>query len=152
MAGNLKLESFSDREILHMLNDAQGDEGWVDLDSLVSRVGISRNGKSEEAHLIYVHRCLSIRLSWIKRLSGTVEKEPKKATLPSRWRLTVSGQEVVKAKLSGDLSTKLESVGDFAALSALGIVARRYMRTDVSSANLLRREWQHGIHPNRRPA
>jgi hypothetical protein len=146
MAADLKLASFSDREVLHLLHDLADHEGWVDLDHLVQRVNLSRNGMSEEEHRKHVRRCLGIRLGWIRRLTMTVERDKGGK---GRWRLTVSGEEVVKAKLTRDFEAKLEGLGDFMALPALEAMTRRYARADVKAANLMRRQWQYGIHPNR---
>lgn len=148
MPANLTLESFSDRELLHILNDLAGDEGWVDAEVMGVRMGLSVPGMSEEQTHIHARRCVSVRMSWIKRLSDTVERHPKKSV--THWRLTDAGKAVVKARLTNEFESKLGNIDEFAALAALGTLSRRYMRADVKAANLMRREWAHGTHRNRR--
>jgi hypothetical protein len=148
MAGNLKLESFSDREILHLLNDLAGEEGWVDVETIATRVGLTADGMSEEQLLIHARRCVSVRLAWIKKLSGTVERHPNKGSL--LWRLTDSGQMVVSARLSQAVTVGIEQMGEMNSLLALDALSRRYRRADVKAANLMRREWQYGTHRSRR--
>lgn len=148
MAGNLKLENYSDREMLHLLNDLAGEEGWVDVEILAARVGITPNGMSEAQLAIHARRCVSVRLSWIRKLSGTVERHPDKNSL--LWRLTDTGTQVVSAKMTDALAARLDSMEDFASLAALDALSRRYRRADVKAANLMRREWIYGTHRNRR--
>jgi hypothetical protein len=145
VATDLKLASFSDREILHLLQDLSDHEGWVDLDHLAQRVNLSRNGMSEDSHRKHVRRCLGIRLAWIKRLTHTVERSQTKGY----WRLTVAGEEVVRARMTRDSEAKLEGLGDFTAVVAIEILSRRYMRADRNAANLMRRQWTYGTHPSR---
>jgi hypothetical protein len=148
MASNLKLESFSDRELLHLLDDLAGEDGWVDVEIMAARVGLSADGMSDEQLAFHARRCVSVRLAWIKRLSGCVERHPLKERLA--WRLTASGQQVVNARISVTLVESLERIGEYSALLALGHLGRRYNRADASSANLMRREWTHGTHRKRR--
>jgi hypothetical protein len=146
--GNLKLENYSDREMLHLLNDLAGEDGWVDVEILAERVGLVANGMSEAQLAIHSRRCISGRLSWIRKLSGTVERHPDKSSL--FWRLTVSGQEIVQARLSQALVTGLDQIADANSLLALDALSRRFRRADVKAANLMRREWMYGTHRNRR--
>lgn len=147
MASNVKLESFSDRELLWLLEDLKDDEGWVTLSDLATRVGLHPNGKSDEQLAIYARRCVAVRLAWIKRLTGCVEKSIDRP-LPS-WRLTVTGEEVLKAKVPDSMLKGLGQMGDFGALTVLDQLARRYRGTDINTANLMRREWSHGTHRKR---
>jgi hypothetical protein len=148
MAGNLKLESYSDREILYLVNDLAGEEGWVDVEIMASRIGLSANGMSEAQLQLHARRCVSVRLAWIRKLSGCVERHADKGSL--LWRLTASGHAVVTAKMTDALAARLDSMEEFASLAALDALSRRYRRADVKAANLMRREWVYGTHRNRR--
>ncbi len=150
MATNMKLENFSDRELLHILNDlSEGTGDWVDPAVMATRVGLSRNGMSDEQFALHARRCLSGRLGWIARLSGTVEREPVK--LMPRWRLTFFGQQVVKARLSESQTKVLEEgLSDPASLAAIAALSRRYITSNRETGNLLRREWSYGTHRKRR--
>jgi hypothetical protein len=148
MAGNLKLENYSDREMIHLLNDLAGEDGWVDVEILAARVGLSANGMSEAQLAIHANRCVSVRLAWIKKLSGCVERHPDKSR--RSWRLTESGQELVRARISQAILSGLDQMGEFPSLLALDAISRRYRRADVKAANLMRREWVYGTHRNRR--
>jgi hypothetical protein len=148
MAGNLKLENYSDREMLHLINDLAGPEGWVDVEVLAERVGLSSTGMSEAQLAIHARRCVSVRLAWIRKLSGCVERHPDKKQ--QSWRLTDSGQMVVLAKLSQAVTVGIEQMGEMNSLLALDALSRRYRRADVKAANLMRREWQYGTHRSRR--
>lgn len=153
MASNLKLENYSDRELLHVINDlASTEDGWVDVDIIAERLGLSPNGLSEEQFALHCRRCVSVRLAWVAKLSNTVEKdELRRAPEPPRWRLTQEGELLVKSKLSqADVQKLEETISDYSALGAVSALARRYQRTDAGRANLLRREWAYGTHRKRR--
>lgn len=147
MAANLKLENFSDRELLHLLADLAGEDGWVDAEILASRVGLSMKGMSVEQSRIHGLRCVSRRLAWIRKLSGCVERDSMNSL---RWRLTDSGLKVVSARLSKQVAQGLDQMGDANTLLALDAISRRFRGADVKAANLMRREWVYGTHRNRR--
>jgi hypothetical protein len=156
MASNLKLENFSDRELLHILNDLSDGMGdWVDVEVMATRLGLQKNGMSDEQYALHARRCLSTRLGWIARLSGAVEREVapgiKNREMPPRWRLTEVGTQVVTAKLSLDMSNRLEAaLSDYATLIALEKLSRRFITANQGAANLMRREWTYGTHRKRR--
>lgn len=159
MANNLKLENFSDRELLHILNDVSKEypvteDGWVETEVMAARLGLTRNGLSEEQFAIHARRCLSTRLGWVARLSGTVEREDVRKIgrdVPPRWRLTHEGHQVVNAKLSDSVLQRLQDgLTDYASLHALQALSRRFISADAGAANLMRREWLHGTHRKRR--
>jgi hypothetical protein len=91
---------------------------------------------------------VSVRLAWIRKLSGTIERHPDPRSL--LWRLTDSGQRVVSARLSQAVTIGIEQMGEANSLLALDALSRRYRRADVKAANLMRREWMHGTHRRRR--
>ncbi len=153
MAGNLKLENYSDRELLYILNDLTPTQGeWVETHTIAERIGLQRNGLSDEQFALHAQRCVSVRFSWISRLSGCVEKDPdRKQGQAPRWRLTQTGLRVVNAKMNESTTKRLaEGISDFDALLALDALSRRYNATNVGAANLMRREWSHGTHWKRR--
>lgn len=147
MAGDLKLESFSDREILHILNDLAGSGGWVEVEHVATRVGLTVDGMSDAQLALHSKRCVTVRLAWIKRLSGCVERNP---DYPLSWRLTEAGRQVVNVRLSKTVEHAMDEMSEYATLAALGNLGRRYQRAEMGPANLMRREFTHGIHPKRR--
>lgn len=149
MASNLKLASFSDREILHMLADLAGTEGWVDADDLVNRVGIPTDADDGEELAKALRRSVGSRMAWIKKLSGCVERDEKR---PGVWRLTERGKAVIKANLPTELRARLEGLEELRGVDAVSVLARRYMGGSFEAANLMRREWSYGTHPMRRGA
>lgn len=147
MATNLKLENFSDREILHIVNDHAVEDGYANVAEMAPSLGISRDGMSEREYRRHIHRCLGGRLGWIAKLTGTVERDPKRQNM--RWRLTERGLAIVNNTVNRQLKESLVAVDDVNALAALDLIARRYQRTSYAGANLMRREWSYGTHKNR---
>lgn len=148
MAGNLKLENYSDREILHIVADVADNAGWAEVEHIAERVGLRADGMSETQLLIHSRRCVSVRLAWIRKLSGTVDRHQDKTKL--QWCLTPLGIRIVTAKLSTVISDRLDAIGEGEALMSLDVLARRYNRAEAGVGNLMRREWAYGTHRNRR--
>jgi hypothetical protein len=147
MTVNLKLENFSDRELLYIIADLTPASGWVDVDAIAARCGIAVDHLSDEQLLLHARRCVSVRLAWIRKLSGCVERNPDETL---SWGLTYWGQSVVAGKLSDTLTDRLDKMSEADSLKALDRLSRKYLRADVNAANLMRREWQYGTHRNRR--
>jgi hypothetical protein len=147
MAVNLKLENFSDRELLYIISDLTPASGWVDVDAIAARVGIAVADLSDEQLLLHARRCVSVRLAWIRKLSGCVERNPDETL---SWGLTYWGQTVVKGKLSNVVSERIAGLSEADSLKALDLLSRKYLRAEANAANLMRREWAYGTHRNRR--
>lgn len=151
MAGfsNLKLESFSDREILHIVDDLGGAKDWVPIDQIATRVGLVRGALSEEQYLIHARRCVSVRLSWIQRLSDTVVRNDSRPKIPE-WMLSKLGIRVVTVDVPSAFTKQLEGMDQMAAVVALDSLSRRYQSAEYGAANLMRRQWAYGTHRLRR--
>lgn len=150
-ASDLKLESYSDRELLHIVGDLGGDKGWVPIDSIATRIGLVKTqGQSDEQHQLHARRCVSVRLSWIRRLSNTVIRN---AELTSghtpEWKLTDFGVKVVTIAVAPGFQKQLESMDAVAAVVALDSLSRRYQSAGREQANLMRRQWAYGSHSKR---
>jgi hypothetical protein len=146
---NLKLESFSDRELLHIVDDLGGAKDWVPITSIATRVGLVRGALSEEQYLIHARRCVSVRLSWIRRLSDTLVRNAERPKIPE-WMLSKTGIAVVNVSVAPTFTKQLENMDEMAAVVALDSLSRRYQTTTREAANLMRRQWVYGAHPNRR--
>lgn len=150
MPTNLKLENYSDRELIHILADltplTTDSDGWVDIATIAGRVGMSAPTGMSDAQLeIHAKRCVTVRFSWIARLSACVERNKEKGKT-GLWRLTEQGRALVTAKIAKDTETKLANIDEFQSLLALEALSRRYRRANPQGANLMRREWVYGTH------
>lgn len=151
MPTNLKLENYSDRELVHVLADltpSNGD-GWVDIEAIAGRVGMSPPaGLSEAQAIIHAKRCVTVRFSWIARLSSCVERNKEKGKT-GLWRLTGEGKRLVRARITKTTENQLANIDSHEALLALDALGRRYRQSSRETANLMRREWVYGTHSKR---
>lgn len=146
-ASNLKLESYSDREILHLLDDLADNDGWALSEHIAQRIGlVAPPGMSDTQRELHARRCVGVRLGWIRRLSNTVEQSDDRKA----WRLTKFGQQIVSGKIAANVKNLLEQGSEASLLLALDVVGRRYTKAKPDAANLLRREFAYGTHKNRR--
>jgi hypothetical protein len=150
---HLRLEEFSDRELLLALDEAcqQAAGGWASARDVAARIGI--DGADP-------HRAVAIRLSWQQRY-GSVEREflrdehgairyrrDGRAMFTQNWRLSEIGRELAYGELRK---------GDQTALGRLGegqmLVLTRWVHGHAMSpvtAKLVEREWRYGAAQRKR--
>jgi hypothetical protein len=139
---HLRLEDYSDRELLLVLVDVADSAGWADPRDVADRLGMGGD---------HPHRMVASRLAWLKRY-GAVMMEPDdehaqrprdsdgKRPTARRWGLTTIGNALAQGTMRKATETALERVGDDQMLVLTRWLARRPSNAVV--ANLARREWQ----------
>jgi len=133
---SLKIEDFSDVELLALVADYMDQEGWVTTEEMVLAIGLD---------VEHARHCVSSRFSWLARY-GAMHKNPDKT---SSWGLTAVGRAMVKGKLSIRETTMLEKMPEDKLLSLARGVTLRYRTSAATSAQLMRREWQYGTSKRR---
>lgn len=93
---SLRLEEFSDRELLFAIEDHSDEDGTVSSAELADGLGLSglKNPRQN----------IAIRLSWLKRY-GVVARDPQ----TKRWNLTYVGAQLVRGGLTAEQRTALTS-------------------------------------------
>lgn len=129
---SLKLVDYSDRELLHMVEDHANDDGWADAKELGKALGIV--GKRASS-------CVGSRLAWLRRY-GAVEAEA--GSKRNKWRVTQIGHTMIRGELKASTRRVLDDVPDSQILLVTREVAQRQRakRNDVQG-HLIRREWRH---------
>ena len=140
---HLRLEDYSDRELLLIVDDVcrDGGEGWADSRDVAERLGMGGE---------HPHRMVASRLAWLRRY-GAVMQEPDeehakrrdadgKRPTTRRWGLTSAGQALAQGELRKGVANALDKVADDQVLVLTRWLARR-PSGDVAR-QLTRREWQ----------
>lgn len=132
---HLRLVDFSDRELLALLADLEGAEGWVEAETVAREIWPQRTADADT--LFHAKMSVTQRFVWLKRW-GAVERSVENRA----WRLTETGRTLVNGKLSARQQATLHNLGDDRMLHLGYAVAERYIAADGVSAVFLRRAMQ----------
>ena len=127
----LRLEDFSDRELLFALEEHADSNGMVTVLALAEGMGLSG--------LDHPTRNLSSRLSWLRRY-GVVDRDEKR-----RWFLTTEGARILHMGLKRREATALEGMDEHALFAAMEMFGNRFMSARPESATMAQRQWRYAM-------
>jgi len=135
-SSDLKIRSFSDLEILGIMDDLGGE---MLASELALRI-FGLNGTDEEEVRTHATRCVTARLTWMKRY-GLVEKGEEKGV----WSVSRMGTALRRYSLGRSLSSAISNTPDVSMLELTHQVSERMLRENDVAARAMRREFQHQI-------
>lgn len=137
------LYDYSDREMLHILDDVAGPDGWIETEHIARKMfGATNSGPPSKDAL----RCVAVRMSWMRRY-GLVEKSGK--SREARWRMTEFGERALKAGLKSSEVKAVENLDEEDLAEVMMRFGARYHYVSREAATLMRREWQRETSPKR---
>lgn len=130
----LRLDDFSDRELIHLIADLveQNDGHPIHSLQIAERLGLdggARNGRRAFSSSV------ATRLGWMRRY-GVVER------LAEGWTLAPAGWAVREAKSNNRLVDDVQRTLDAQLLEATHVLALRRRQAGDAYRTLSRREWQ----------
>lgn len=134
---SLRLEDFHDFELLYILEDVIGPDGYATSADVAESIGI------EGEHPV---SSVGIRLGWMIRY-GVVEKDETRSG-PARWRLTRTGDEVLHPKnLPAAAEKALAALTDGQRVAVTDQVMRQLRESGSSrqAKHLARRSYKHNL-------
>lgn len=139
---SLRNEDITDREVLYIVNDCEGRDGFATSGTVSEQFGIKdddRKGRGSVAR----------RLAWMKQygwLDVQVESGEQR-----QYRLTKAGKEVMGGKLRASLTKTLENLAPGERVLITRAIASSTFAngTSVEIADAVRREYSH--HYAKRP-
>jgi hypothetical protein len=135
---HVRIADYSDREILAMMLDLDGS-GEVSASELSFRIfGLTPESDLDE--LKHGHRCVTSRLSWMRRF-GLVYKGEE----VGMWAISHEGKALRSAKLGRAMNSAVTNSHDSAMLEMAHIVGERLLRAKPVSRTAMRRELQFQI-------
>jgi hypothetical protein len=126
------LYDFRDIDLMLKLADEADENGQTTTAELASALGFAEDDL----------RPMGIRLAWMRRYGFLGYDE--KAKL---WRLSSSGERIVKSNVRATTIAAIERVPDEAFVDVMAHVTSRYRHADPVTATLLRREFAFGTSP-----
>lgn len=137
---SLKLEDFSDPELLYALEDYADSDGLVSTHGLVEGLGLVAN-----PNLKHPVSSVAIRLAWLKRY-GIVRRDQESG----RWGLTEIGQRVMHGRLSAAQKRLVEGLDGDDLLSIVQALGGRVVGASAESAKMAEREWRYSLAQRKR--
>lgn len=159
---SLKLTDFSDVEFLHLLIDAQDDDGWTDSAHLAAMPEL----KWLEDIYKYPRNPISSRLVWLWKY-GVVEREHKRDPKGNllyisddqnrpkwgqRWKLTALGEAMVTGTLTERQKASLDKLEATSMLDVTRWLTDQTREAPNAARKLMEREWRYGLNQNGRVA
>ena len=125
---SLKLLDYSDKELIGVVSDMVGPDGWARTNEVTKQLGLKHERPTQ---------CVGARLAWLKRY-GIVEGGDRK------WRLTPVGEVFLNGQLSKKASDALERMEAGELFTVTRFLARQQRNAAAPVGHMLRREWVHG--------
>lgn len=128
----LRLFDYADKELLGVVQDEAGPDGWAWTRDIASGVGMSGKRKNQST---------GIRLAWLKKY-GVVELHES----GRRWRLTPIGEVFMNGELSRTAERQLEQMEPGQLYTTARMMTLRLRREAEPVGHMVRREWRRGVH------
>lgn len=144
MARSLSVLEFSDRELLHIIDDNGDTEGYVTASEIADVIGLQHDRPTQ---------CIGQRFSWMRKY-GVLESTDVERTIDEggkstkrkmkAWRLTELGYRFMEGRLRAQTQRSLEGLGEEQMLELTALVTGRFGQVSEEAALLMRRQWQYG--------
>jgi hypothetical protein len=134
---SLRLEDFSDRELLFALEDFAGEDGLVSSQALAEGLGINA--------LKHPVQSVAIRLSWLKRY-GVVRRDEESGM----WGLTSAGESIMHGDLTKAQSRLLDNIDADRLFAVMHAVGGKLGSANAEAAKMAEREWRYNLAARKR--
>lgn len=131
---SLRLEEFSDRDILFLIAESADEEGWVSTTILTRELDLDHERPTQ---------CVGARLAWLRKY-GAIRLRAYRGE--SQWQLTDIGYALMRGDLLFKEQRILESMSEGQMLALMRYTARRAMQSSETTRHLVRREFRHSTH------
>jgi hypothetical protein len=137
---SLKLEDYSDHELLALVGDLADATGFVTSTAIGEALGEAGSKLGQPA------RNVSIRLSWLKRYgvmeTAEIEEDGKRLR---GWRVTPEGEAMLSGSLRKQHQEALEGLSEDKVLSLARLFGQRYARAGGMAAKMMEREFKYSM-------
>lgn len=144
----LRVVDYTDRELLHILNDKANEEGWATSDELQDSLAV--NYPAEDGEIVtdaerigYARRCIGARYAYMVRV-GFVERNDKR----THWRVSNVGKQLMSGELDGEFERTLRRLSPADRILVMRELGRGYRGAGAPAQTIIRREWANGSYRN----
>lgn len=128
---NLRLESYSDRELLLLMKDLRDENGHVQSEEIADRLDLDHPKPLQ---------CVGIRMAWMRRY-GVVDFQRQLKV----WYLTSKGEAIANGGLTKAQTKALESISAERGMEAVMALGSRYREFGEIEATMMRRAWKYSV-------
>lgn len=126
---SLRLLDYSDKELLAIVADNVGDDGWARTTDIRDTLGLPKDRGNQS---------VGIRLAWLRRYGVTENGGPQK------WRLTAIGEVFLNGRLPEGLADELRTLEPGQLHTVTRTLAQRQRKAAKPVGHMIRREWVYG--------
>lgn len=126
---SLRIDDLSDREMLHIVDQAAGEDNWAHTHDIANALGLTTKNR---------HQCVGARLAVMKQ-NGYVKKHREERMT---WAITKLGEEMKNGVLDQTTEGQLHSLDVGGQILALRTVARDTLGKKMAGS-AIRREFKH---------
>lgn len=140
---NLRNIDRTDLEMLHIIQEAIGPEGYASSEDIANVIGLGDSRTRSAAGRV------SSRLSWMGRY-GLVERiDPQivgRKRTEALWAITEAGRRIMSGRLRKNVQDAIDAEDPGAQLLMMRrLMQRGYVEGDSTTATTLRREYLHNV-------
>jgi hypothetical protein len=128
----LRLEEFSDRELLFALEEHSDANGTISSRELADGLGLSG--------LKNPHQNIAVRLGWLRRYGIVFRHEDS-----NRWALTTAGMRLLHGGLRKRETTIFEEMEEHSLLAAMDLFGARVINAGGEAATMAQRQWRYAV-------
>ncbi|WP_028058279.1 hypothetical protein [Candidatus Solirubrobacter pratensis] len=130
---HLRNADYTDRELLHVVEDVTTREGWATTGEIVERLNLVGE---KPGHAV------ATRMSWMVRY-GFCQRHP---DYPGQYRLTRDGRKLMRGEVPEDVQSILNRMSHGDRVMVMSLIAKKSLvKGPETSANMMRREFLHHL-------
>ena len=144
----LRMRDFSDRELLHAMQDQVSSNGNGSHQVEARDLAIRLFGVPQEhtEAVKYYTRCVGARMSWMRKF-GFVER-----VQAGVWQISEAGHEMIEARPRAVVTSAINEATDAQSLSIANLVGEKIVHSGDVAAHAMRRELLFQIERRKRGA
>lgn len=138
-SSDLQIKTFSDREILGIIGDVGNGEAEILASELALRIFGLKPDEDEDVRL-HATRCVTARLTWMRRYGLIVKGERK-----GEWAMSEMGRALRFNHLGRSLSSAISNTPEASLMEMTHQVSERMLGAGDVAGRAMRREFQHQV-------
>lgn len=139
----LRNADYTDRELLHVVEDVTAGDGYADTYEIAERLGLAPNGNGDRHGL----HAVATRMGWMVRY-GYCKKDDSR---PGHYKLTKDGRALMSGELDHSMEESLAAMDPGTRVMVLRTIAKPTFNGAQVAQHMLRREYLHHYENRKRP-
>lgn len=138
----LRNADYTDRELLHVVDDVTAGDGYADTYEIAERLGFTGNGSEQTGR-----HAVATRMAWMVRYGYCTRDRDQ----PGRYKLTKDGRALMSGELDHSMEETLAAMDPGTRVMVLRTIAKPTFNGAQVAQHMLRREYLHHYENRKRP-